>query len=156
VNHIYTYSKEREIIMFTTKKNRIEKAIQECISQVGPEIDSYIKPDHAARQAIMNDAYFVGYMEGWTRELLSRQGLKGCHEQASALIGVCRKVLKENQRKISLRLLALYKDDNNSAFQGGRRDGTDRVLGVSNGRQEEVTYLLMHHLQSFSLKTKMQ
>ncbi|MBF0381530.1 MAG: hypothetical protein HQL69_10960 [Magnetococcales bacterium] len=140
--------------MFNIKKRRIEKAIKECISVVGPEIDSYLKPNQAARQAIMNDAYFVGYMEGWTRELLAKHGLKGCHEQASALIGVCRNLSKESQRQMSKRLLSFYTDENNIDFQGGRRDGTDRVIGVSTGRQEEVTYLLINHLQSFANKQK--
>ncbi|MBF0193784.1 MAG: hypothetical protein HQL71_04465 [Magnetococcales bacterium] len=136
--------------MFTNQKSRIDKVVQNCLSEIRPEVEPYLDADFKSRQGIMNDAYIVGYLEGWSRELIAKFGIKGCHDQTGALMGVYAHLIGGNRQSVSERLLSLYKEHSNTEFQSGRQDGTDRVHGTSIGRQDEVAYLLKHRLAAIS------
>ncbi|OSM05272.1 hypothetical protein [Magnetofaba australis] len=136
--------------MSTLEEKVLEKHLQECLQQICP-LFKEVRERQGGKlpEELLDDAYVMGYVKGMANMLLARQHVEDDNERGYAIILIFAKVFEKDPRMVGERLAILHADRSNIDYLEGITDGEDRLMGLNDGRRDEVTYRLMHRLEPY-------
>ncbi len=128
----------------------LEGSVRFCVSNLKPMLESVRRANgNRLPDGLIDNHYVLGYLEGMLGVLLDRCGLDRGVERGHAVLDVFSHLMQKNPLAVGEKLVALHEDEKDVNYHEGIHDGTDRLLAVNDGRREEVSYRLMHHLEPY-------
>jgi len=127
-----------------------EKSVLYCVSNINPILKSVrMANGNHLPEGLINNHYVLGYLEGMLGVLLDRCGLERGVQRGNVVLDVFSRVMQKNQFDVGKKLVELHMDKKDVGYREGVYDGTDRLLAVTDGRREEVSYRFMHNLEPY-------
>ncbi|MBF0158808.1 MAG: hypothetical protein HQL58_04730 [Magnetococcales bacterium] len=128
----------------------LEKSLEKCLDIIAPLfVDVRTHNRGMIPRELLSNNYVLGFVKGMMNVLLGRCGVIAERDRGMAILEVCARTFDCDSHTIGERLVNLHLEKDDLDYLEGINDGSDYLVGLTEGRREEVTYRLMNRLEPY-------